>query len=58
VTVADGATAKEIKAVFVTLPLVQQQTAFSACGALLPPRQRLKIQALIAGETSSSTSSL
>ena len=55
VTVAQGANAKQIRATFVGLPLTKQATVFATCRASLPPRLRVRIQALITEEAATTT---
>jgi len=50
-----AATARQIRAAVVALPVAQQQSLFTACASLLPPTLREKLQALIAQEESTTT---
>lgn len=54
-TVPDGATARELRAAFATLPAAQQHSVFAACASLLPGRLRLKLQAQMAEETTTTS---
>jgi len=50
-----AATARQIRAAVVALPVAQQQSLFTACASLLPPTLREKLQALIAQGGSTTT---
>jgi hypothetical protein len=45
VSIPAGAGNKQVKSAFKTLPAAQQQSAYTACGSLLPAKLRQKIQA-------------
>ncbi len=54
-TILERATAREVRAAFAALPNAGQQTVFEACSSTLPAKPRQKIQAVITGESPTTT---